>query len=155
MRKIVFAALAATSALAAASPAFAGDTRMDVHYGVVSSQGSSSDVGGVSFGHDIDTSFGFVGIEGSVDKVFDTGTRVAMGFTGRAGVKVGGADRLFGAAGYTTKYCSACDGAMHLGTGYERQFDNGLYGKVEYRHFLLPHHVADADSVAVGVGFRF
>ncbi|MEP6867277.1 MAG: hypothetical protein ABJA20_02060, partial [Novosphingobium sp.] len=110
---------------------------------------------GVAAGYDFDLgSSAFAGVEVSGDKILTSNTHVAAGFTGRLGAKLG-AGKLFAAGGYTTSFCSGCDGEYHAGAGYEHSFGNKLYGKVEYRHFFERGTSSNADAVSAGLGVKF
>jgi len=151
MRKIILPLLAS---LAVASPALANETRVEARGGVVWGGGNTEAIAGVAAGYDFDLgSAAFTGVEVSADKILTSGTKVAFGFTGRAGAKVGAA-KLFAAGGYTTEPCTGCEGAWHAGAGAELPIMGNVYGKVEYRHFFV-NNFADSDSVVGGVGIKF
>ena len=100
MRKVLLPLLAS---IAVASPAMANEARVEARGGVFWSDGYTQDSYGVAAGYDFDLGETlFAGAEISADKIADTGTKVAFGFTGRAGVKTGEAGKLFVASGYTT-----------------------------------------------------
>jgi hypothetical protein len=110
----------------------------------------------VAAGYDFDLgTSAFVGAEVSGDKVLTHGTRVAFGFTGRAGIKASPADKLYVDGGYTTKPCRLCEDAVHAGAGYQHDFGSKLYGKVEYRHFFTNNGAPDSNAVLGGLGVRF
>ena len=154
MRKVLLPLLAS---LAVASPAMANEARVEARGGVFWSDGYTQDSYGVAAGYDFDLGQTlFAGAEVSADKIADTGTKVAFGLTGRAGVKTGEAGKLFIASGYTTETCSNCDNdSVHLGAGYEHKFAGNLYGKVEYRHFFLDQNRPDGNAVVAGLGVKF
>lgn len=153
MRKIVLPLLAS---LAVASPALANEARVEARGGVIWGQGESEAIAGVAAGYDFDLgSAAFAGAEVSADKILEDGTRFAFGFTGRAGVKLSEAGKLYAAGGYTTKACRFCDDSLHLGAGYQHNFGQSLYGKVEYRHYFFDNGVPDPDAVVAGIGMRF
>jgi len=153
MRKVLIA-VAAT--LVAASPALANEGRVEARGGVNWQAGKSEVTTGLAAGYDYDLgSSAFGGVEVSGDKVLNSANnRVAFGFTGRLGAKVGDANKLFVAGGYTTKPCSTCKDSEHVGAGYEHNF-GPLYGKVEYRHNFANGGAADANSAVAGLGIRF
>ncbi len=154
MRKFVLPLLAS---LAIATPALANEARVEARGGVFWAQGYTQDTYGVAAGYDFDLGeTAFAGVEVSGDKIADSGTKVAWGFTGRVGTKVGDKGKLYAASGYTTETCGICDnGSIHLGAGYEQGFGGNFYGKVEYRHFFLDNNRADGNAAVVGVGVKF
>jgi len=90
MRKVLLA-VAAVSALAA-TPALANEGRVEARGGVIwfGNGAGNEDVWGVAAGYDFDLgSSAFAGLEASGDIVGATGSKVAFGFTGRLGVKIG------------------------------------------------------------------
>lgn len=153
MRKFVLPLLAS---LAVATPALANEARIEARGGVFWGDGYTQDVYGVAAGYDFDLgSSAFAGVEVSGDKVADTGTKVAWGFTGRAGAKMGEATKLYVNGGYTTEPCDLCDGSWHAGAGVQQGFGQALYGKVEYRHYFTENNNPDANALMVGLGVRF
>ena len=154
MRKVLLS-LAAVSAVAAV-PAYANEARVEARGGVIWDAGDSEAIAGVAAGYDWDLgSAAFVGAEVSGDKVLQSDTRVSFGFGGRAGAKLGEAGKLYGLAAYQTKPCKFCEDSVAVGAGYQHSFGNALYGKVEYRHFLVGNGVPDSDAALVGVGMKF
>ncbi len=154
MRKVL---LTLAASLAIATPALANEARVEARGGVYWSPGHTDGTVGAAVGYDFDLgTSAFAGAEVSGDKVLDsTHNRIAWGFTGRVGVKPSPGDKLFAAAGYTTKPCSLCESATHLGAGYEHNFASRLYGKVEYRHFFVHNGAPDANAVSAGLGIKF
>lgn len=153
MRKII---LPLVASLALASPALANETRVEARGGVIWSNGTSEDTWGAAVGYDFDLGPAtFAGLEVSGDKIGATGTKVAFGATGRLGVKAGMGTRLFGAGGYTTETCDACDGQWNLGGGIEQNIAGPVYVKAEYRHFFKNDVIAKSDTLTGGVGIRF
>lgn len=153
MRKVL---LALAASVAVASPALANEARVEARGGVYWNDGYTQDAYGVAAGYDFDLGEKtFAGVEVSGDKIADTGTKVAFGFTGRVGAKMSESSKLFVAGGYTTKPCDLCEDAYHAGAGYEQSFGNKLYGKVEYRHYFTQNGAPDANSVLAGVGMKF
>jgi hypothetical protein len=154
--RFVALSLAALASVAAATPALANETRVEARGGVYWQNGYTQDAYGVAAGYDFDLGDkAFTGMEISADKIADTGTKVAFGFTGRAGAKVGTGGKLYAAGGYTTEPCNACDGSWHAGAGYQQDINQSVYGKVEYRHFFTDNNRPDANAVMVGVGMKF
>lgn len=155
MRTVLFSLAAAAAVVA--TPAIANEARVEARGGVIWSNGNSEATAGAALGYDFDLgTSAFAGAEVSGDKILTSGTKVAFGFTGRLGAKVGPAGKLYANGGYTTEVCDGCDGSWHAGAGYQHNLGTQLYGKVEYRHFFPEDNfTADADSVSVGLGLRF
>jgi hypothetical protein len=153
MRKVLLPLLAS---MAVASPALANEARVEARGGVIWNGGDEEAIAGVAAGYDFDLgSSAFVGAEVSADKILTSNTRVAFGLTGRVGAKLSENGKLFAAGGYTTKACRFCDETWHVGAGYQHNFGQSLYGKVEYRHFFADNGVSDPDAVVAGIGMRF
>ena len=113
-------------------------------------------IAGVAAGYDFDLgSTAFVGGEVSADKILTDDTKVAFGFTGRLGAKLGEKGKFYGLGGYSTEACDLCEDSWTAGVGYEHGFGKNLYGKVEYRHYFVDNGIPDADAVAVGLGMKF
>lgn len=148
MRK--FAVLAAVAAAAVASPALAGEGRVEARGGIAWVGGASEAIAGVAAGYDFDLGDkGFAGVEVSGDKLLVGGTDVIFGLTGRLGGKIGENTKLFAAAGY-----SFGEGdAAHIGAGLQHKFGSRFYGKVEYRLFL--NDGPNINTAAVGLGMAF
>mgnify|MGYP002080059285 CR=1 FL=1 len=88
----------------------ANEARVEARGGVFWADGYTQDSYGVAAGYDFDLSETlFAGAEISADKIADTGTKVAFGLTGRAGVKTGEAGKLYIRRGHTTKTCPNSD----------------------------------------------
>ncbi len=153
MRKVL---LSLVASMVIATPALANEARIETHGGVYWTPGATKGTAGVATGYDVDLgSSAFVGAEVSADKILTSNTRVAFGFTGRAGVKASPADKLYVDGGYTTKPCSGCQDAVHAGAGYEHTFGQKLYGTVAYRHFFTNNGAPDSNAVTAGVGVKF
>lgn len=153
MRKVLFSVAAS---LLLASPALANEARVEARGGVYWTPGDTAATAGVAAGYDFDLgSSTFAGAEVSGDKIIESGTKVAFGFTGRVGLKTAPGDKLFAAAGYTTKPCDLCQTAINAGGGYEHGFGNKLYGKVEYRHFFTNNGAPDSNAISAGLGVKF
>lgn len=153
MRKFVLPLLAS---LAIASPALANEARVEARAGVTWLPGDSEATTGIAAGYDFDLGPGmFTGVEVSADKVLTGGTKVAYGFSGRAGANLAGT-KLYGVGGYTTEYCNDCSGAWHLGAGVEKNLAGPVYGKVEYRHLFSDAGKGnDSNNLMAGVGLKF
>lgn len=155
--RTVLISLAAAAVAAAATPALANEARVEARGGVIWGGGDTEATAGAALGYDFDLGTStFAGAEVSGDKVLTSGTKVAFGFTGRVGAKVGTGGKVYANGGYTTEFADNAEGNWHVGAGYQQNLGDKLYGKVEYRHFLPKGaNTADADSVGVGLGLRF
>lgn len=154
MRKII---LPLVASLAFATPALANEARVEARGGVIWSNGTSEATYGAAAGYDFDLApTTFAGVEVSADKIDETGTKVAYGFTGRLGVKAGSSTKIFAAGGYTTEPCDLCEGSWNAGAGIEQGIGAGpVYLKAEYRHFFTGSGLPDSDALSGGVGIRF
>ena len=158
MRNVVFsiaaAALAATSF--AAAPAMANEARVEARGGIVWNGSDSEAVAGAAAGYDFDLGEkSFAGVEVSGDKILTDHTRVSFGASARAGAKLGDPVKLYAVGGYATKPCKGCEGSFNLGAGYQHNFGQNFYGKVEYRHSFVGNGVKDNDAAVAGLGVRF
>lgn len=154
MRKILVPCAAIMAALA--TPALANEGRIEAHTGVVWDGSDNDATAGVTVGYDWDMGgSGFVGLETSADKILASNQRVSWGVGGRAGVKMAEAGKLYAVASYQTKPCRYCEDSVSVGAGYQHNFGDKLYGKVEYRHYLVDNGVPDYDGAVVGLGMRF
>lgn len=141
---------------AAATPALANEARVEARGGVIWDGGVTEDVWGIAAGYDWDLGEKtFVGLEVSGDKIGVSGTKVAFGFTGRAGAKLSDATKLYADVGYTTAGCTGCEDAINLGAGVEHKLSGNVYGKLAYRHYFIGNSFSDSDAVVAGVGFKF
>ena len=154
MRKFI---LPLVASLAFATPALANEARVEARGGVIWSNGSSEATYGAAAGYDFDLApTTFAGVEVSADKIDQSGTKVAYGFTGRVGVKAGSATKIFAAGGYSTEPCDLCEGSWHAGAGLEQGIGAGpVYIKGEYRHYFTGNGIPDSNAVVGGVGVRF
>lgn len=152
MRKFVLPLLAS---LAIASPALANETRLEARGGAIWSDGVTEDIWGMAAGYDFDLAPNtFVGVEVSGDKIGTSDTKVAWGFTGRAGVKAGEATKIYANGGYTTEPCDLCEGSWHAGAGLQQGLGNNFYVKAEYKHQFVDG-LPDSDNLLAGVGVKF
>lgn len=151
MRKVL---IALAASMAVASPALANEGRIEARGGIFWTDGYSHATAGAAAGYDFDLGQkAFAGVEVSADKVLDSGTKTAFGFSGRLGAKAGEKTKIFVDGGYTTEPCSGCDGAAHAGVGIEQGFGHNLYGKLGYRHYFPSGQ--DFNAAVVGLGVRF
>jgi len=153
MRLVLFALAAATLA---ATPAMANEGRIEARGGVIWNGSDSEAIAGVAAGYDFDMGDkSFVGLEVSGDKILEDNTRVSFGASARAGVKTGASGKLYAVGGYATKPCKFCEDSVNLGAGYQHNFGQNFYGKVEYRHNFVGNGATDTDVAGVGLGMRF
>lgn len=153
MRKVLLPLLAS---LAIATPALANEARVEARGGVIWSNGQSQDIWGGAAGYDFDLGqTTFAGVEVSGDKVGTSNTKVAWGFSGRAGVKTGEATKLYALGGYTTEPCDLCEGSWHLGGGVQQGIGNKLFVKAEYKHNFEHNGQASSNTLLGGVGVKF
>ncbi len=149
MKKISIA-VAAVAAIAA-TPAFAGEARVEARGGIVWAAGDEEAVAGAAAGYDFDLGQEgktFVGVEGSVDKILADGTDVVFGLTARVGAHTSANGKFYIAGGYSFN-----DGdAWHLGAGYQHKVSNNVYLKAEYRRFF---EAVDVNSAVLGLGVTF
>lgn len=154
MRKFIISAALVSAAFA--TQASANEARIEARGGVVFANGSSEAVAGAAAGYDFDLGDkGFVGVEVSGDKIIEDNTRISLGLSARAGMKIGERAKLYAVGGYQTKPCQFCEESWSAGAGLEVPFGKKLYGKVEYRHYFLDQGFSDYNSVVAGLGVRF
>ena len=153
MRLVLLSLAAATLA---ATPAMANEGRIEARGGVIWNGSDSEAIAGVAAGYDFDLGEkSFVGLEVSGDKILADNTRVSFGTSARAGVKTGEAGKLYAVGGYATKPCKFCEDSFNVGAGYQHNFGQNFYGKIEYRHNFIGNGVTDTDVAGVGLGMRF
>jgi outer membrane immunogenic protein len=152
MRKFI---LPLVASLAVATPALANEARVEARGGVVWDSGNTEAIAGIAAGYDFDLGgTAFTGLEISADKILASGSNlVGVGFSGRVGAKLA-ATKVFVSGGYTTKYCTACDGSWNIGAGAELPLMGPLYGKVEYKRYFIDN-AADGNTATVGLGYKF
>lgn len=154
MRK--FTILVALAGAAFATHASANEGRIEARGGVAFGSGSSEAIAGVAAGYDFDLgSSAFIGAEVSADKILEDNTRIALGFSARAGVKINEKAKLYAIGGYQTKPCQFCDESWNAGAGLEFPLGRMLYGKLEYRHYFLDHGIPDYNTAVAGLGIKF
>lgn len=150
-----YVALSLLASLAVASPALANEARLEARGGVVWDGSNSDATAGVAVGYDWDLGGNtFVGLETSADKILTDGTRVTFGVGGRVGAKISPDAKLYAVSTYQTKNFKYGEESITLGAGYQQNFGQNLYGKVEYRHHFVDN-LNDYDAAVVGLGVRF
>lgn len=151
MRFILTTALAS---VIAATPALANEARVDVTGGAVWNHSDTEATIGATAGYDFDLqpSGGFVGVEGTVQKVLAGGYDVEGNLGVRAGAHLTPTTKVYGLAGYTLR--QGID-TPNLGAGVQQNIANKLYVKAEYKHNFVKYGLPDYDSAVAGVGLRF
>lgn len=153
MKKFILPLIAS---MAIATPALANEGRVEVRGGVIWSGGETQDTWGAALGYDLDAGDNaFIGAEVSGDKIGTSGTKVAWGLTGRAGIKASEKTKIFAAGGFTTEPCDLCEDSVHAGAGVEHTIANNFYVKGEYRHHFVGSGLPDSDAIVAGVGIKF
>ena len=149
--RLILCALGA--ALVAATPAFAGEARVEIQGGLGWSDGGSTNgVIGAAGGYDWSLPAGaFVGAEESVDKAVGSDHHVRWGTSGRLGLHIDPQDKLYATAGYNY---GVGPHASDLGAGWEHSIGKA-YGKVEYKHYFTEDGYRDSNGALVGVGLHF
>ncbi len=152
MRK--FALLAAIAAFTATPALAEGQARVEARGGLATGGGAEEGFVGVAAGYDFDLGdSGFIGIEGSADKVLAGGADVLFGVGARAGVKAGEKTRIYAVGGM-----GFADGESDpfVGAGAEFGLGSGnVYAKAEYRRVITSGGFPDVNFFGVGIGTRF
>ena len=150
--RLILASLAAAAAVAAATPAFANEARVEVRSGVAWDDGQQADATvGAAVGYDVSAGPAFVGVEQSVDKTLASNRDVRWGTSARVGASIMPGTKLYATAGYNY---GDSPNATDIGAGIEKGF-GPLYGKVEYKHFFTEQGATDSNAALVGVGIKF
>ena len=146
MRNMILAA-AAIAAMASTPAMAAGEARVEARGGIAWAAGAEDFVGGVAAGYDFDLGdTAFVGGEVSYDTDFEGFDGVNL--AARLGGKIG-KGKLYATVGYDVGDIDE----VNIGAGYLHGFSDKLYGKVEYRRYLL--NGTDLNAAVVGVGIKF
>lgn len=150
MKKFALSAALLSAVIATPALAADGEGRLEARGGIAWAGGNSEAIAGVAAGYDFDLGDkAFAGVEASADKILANGADVVFGLTGRIGARVGDAGKAYIAAGYSFNNGDAA----HIGAGYQHKLGSNVYGKVEYRRFLL--NGTDINTAVVGVGMAF
>ncbi|MDE2301496.1 MAG: hypothetical protein KGK11_02945 [Sphingomonadales bacterium] len=149
--RTIFAALCC--ALVTASPALAGEARVELQTGAGWYDGDAAKgLIGAAGGYDWSLPGGaFFGVEESVDKVMATGYYVRWATSGRIGAHITPQDKLYATAGYNY---GTGPHATDLGGGWEHSL-GAAYTKVEYRRYFTENGGRDGNGALVGVGIHF
>lgn len=143
-----FLSVAAVAAALVSAPASANEGRVEgrASYGWCCSD--SDFFAGVAAGYDFDLGANtFFGPEVSYDTNFDGGDLINLG--GRLGTKVGTKGRFYVGAAYELSDIEE----LNAGVGYQHDFTNKMYGKVEYRRYFMSG--SDLNAIGAGVGVKF
>ena len=146
------------AALMLAVPAFADETRADVHTSGNFYGGDYQQSIGVAVGHDFTLAPGFfAGPEVSLDKQLSNDTLTSVGISGRAGANLGPVGKLYAVAGWASQSYHGGNADWDVGAGYQHSLILGTYGKVEYRHYTSSANGAtpSRDAITVGFGAHF
>lgn len=148
MRRLAFTA--AVAAAAVATPAQAGETRVEARGGIIWCCGVSDETIGLAVGHDFDLGDTlFLGVEGVVDTTFDFDDPV-LGVNARLGTKVGENTKIFALAGYARTTSVDLDDAV-IGAGLQHNLGEKALLSVQYQRYLD----SDVNRALVGFGLRF
>lgn len=154
--KFALVSLAAAAAVAVATPALANEARVEARTGLVWNSNDNNAIAGVAAGYDYDIGSNvFVGVEGSADKVLTDHTRFSWGIGGRIGANVTPATKLYAVSTWQSKFCKYCESSVALGAGVQQNLGTNLYGKVEYKHYMIGEGQPDFDAGLIGVGVHF
>jgi outer membrane immunogenic protein len=149
MRKFALATAIATMTIA--SPAYAaGEGRVEARGGIAFAQGTEEAFAGIAAGYDFHAGEkGFLGIEGSVEKVLQKGADEFYTAAVRAGVRTNDKTKLYALGGIGF----ANGGSDFIaGAGVQRKFGSKAYGKIEYRRSF---GFVDVNFAGVGLGIAF
>lgn len=149
MRSVLFSLAAAAAVVA--TPALAGESRVEARTGINWVKGVPGSVSsaGVAAGHDMDLGSAFAGVELSADKLLIKDAKVVFGGAVRVGTNVTEAGKVYAIGGYETTFENNSDD-WSVGAGYQHSFGR-VYLKAEYRR----HIDTDVNTVLTGVGFKF
>lgn len=148
--------LGLAAALAAATPALADETRIELHGGGSwVSQHPNFDIG-AGIGRDFTLAPAtFVGVEASLDKILGSNAVTMLGLEGRAGLNVPVVGKLYAVSGYNTKPYSGTKGEWNLGLGVQKSIEPGAYIKLEYRHYFANDTMLAREGLLAGIGGTF
>ncbi|NJM51705.1 MAG: porin family protein [Sphingomonadales bacterium] len=149
MKKLLITAVAVCAM--AASPAMAGEGRVEARGGIAFADGGEEAFAGLGAGYDFDLGdAAFAGVDLGMDKVLADGTEVLWSVGARGGVKVSDKGKLYALGG--VGFASGEEEA-YVGAGFQQKLNDYIYGKLEYRRILLDG--TDINFVGVGVGAAF
>ena len=181
MKKITLAALAAAAAVLPAAAHAQAYVQVETGLDAVDTSVLGNDEGilyGVSAGYEVPLGNNlFAALEAGLS---DSSTKECVRIDGerdciksgrdisatlRFGTNLSEAAKLYALGGYTNARVKATyagetydavnlDG-FRLGAGYQHNFGQRFYGKVEYRHNFVGNGVTDTDVAGVGLGMRF
>lgn len=143
-------AAAMAAATVVATPAYAGESRVEVRGGVIWCCGVSDETIGLALGHDFDAgSAMFIGIEAVADTNFDF-VDPTLGVNARIGAKLGQGGKLFGTVGYAIETGYDIDDFV-VGAGYQHNLGTNALVSVQYQRYTD----LDVNRATVGIGYRF
>lgn len=149
MKKMMIGA-ALLAGLATAPAQAAGEARVELRGGIAWAEGTEEAFVGGAAGYDFDLGDrGFLGVEGSADKVLAGGSDVVWGVGARGGVKTGDKGRVYATGGL--QFCCG-ESDFYAGAGYQYRFHESAYLKVEYRRTF---GFVDVNLVGIGIGANF
>lgn len=148
MKNIIVAALSVAAVMA--TPALAGETRVEARGGVVWVPGASNEAIGLALGYDTDIGGNlFAGIEGTADTDFDFVSPV-LGLNARLGFKASDNAKVFVTGGYAYDTDFDIDD-IALGAGAQFAVGEKSFVSVQYQRYLD----LEINRVSVGVGYKF
>ena len=152
------AATALIVAAALATPALAGESRVEGHVSGDFYGGDAQAGIGIAAGHDFTLAPGvFAGPEVSLDKLIASDTLTSFGLSGRVGANIGTLGKLYMVGGWATTPYHGGNPDWDLGGGFQHSLSPGTYAKLEYRHFTSSANgiTPARDSVLLGFGAHF
>ena len=156
MRLPVFAlaAVVATIAPIMATPAMAGEARLEAHVALDWDRGWMKSSAGLGAGYDFDlANTVFIGPEVSIDKLLASNATTILSGGGRAGVVVPKLGRIFVAAGAASRPYTGGASDWYYGVGVQHVIETGAYLKAEYLHYTPSGGGATPTRNALSVSF--
>ncbi len=148
MHRFAFAAVAAAAAIA--TPAHAGETRIEGRVGIVWDGGFTDDTLGLVVGHDFDVNENvFIGIEGVADTNLSFDDPV-LGVNARLGTKFKENTKVFVLGGYARATEGDADDFV-VGAGAQHNFGEKSLISLQYQRSID----FDLNRVMIGYGVRF
>jgi outer membrane immunogenic protein len=141
----------AAFAACVSTPALANEGHVEAHGGIAWAAGASEAFAGVGAGYDFDLGDkGFIGVEGTADKILAKGSTVLWSLGARGGLKTSDAGKLYANAGIGF---NSGNSDVYAGAGYQHKFGSSFYGKVEYRHIFTGG--GGINFAGLGLGYAF
>lgn len=155
MRRPSLAVAAALAALALATPASAGDLRVEGRAGLGWANGGSSHaVLGAAVGYDVALGALGTGVYGGVEQMIEaptSGGNTRWGTSARIGAQLLGLGSVYAIAGY---HYGSGPNATSLGAGYQQAL-GPVYGRLEYRHYFNEQNAPASNGLMLGLGLKF